>query len=412
MKLKPILLVTLLLFIFTASFGYCQTNQLLLPSYLKAIDTPNDSGKSILLIWPVSPSDSKTVQYVISTAENPNGPYILAEEIKSDENLASDNPGYFGFSSNNTTKHFYQIPAAFDFVTNKQVPIYAKLAMKQDTALIEYPEYATAVAKQNYFKFNKLNNFFLVILFFFLIYYFIQRARKDPNLFIRRIAGLEAIDEAIGRATEMGKPILYLTGAYDISEISTIASVNILSHVAKKVASYDSRIIVPSRFSIAMTVCQEVVKEAYINIGRPDSYNPNDIYYVTEDQFGFTAAVDGIMVREKPAANFFLGTFAAEAIILSETGASTGAIQVSGTDSTYQLPFFIVACDYTLIGEELYAASAYLSREPKLLGSLRGQDAGKILLVASLVLGTLLATIYAYYHNDWLLIIKHIYTVL
>ncbi|MFB3897511.1 MAG: DUF6754 domain-containing protein, partial [bacterium] len=164
-------------------------------------------------------------------------------------------------------------------------------------------------------------------------------------------------------------------------------------------------------FSITMTVCQEVVREAYINIGRPDVFNPNDIYYVTEDQFGFTAAVDGIMVREKPAANFFLGTFAAESIILAETGASTGAIQVAGTDSRYQLPFFIVACDYTLIGEELYAASAYLSREPKLLGSLRGQDAGKILLVTFIVLGTILGTIHYFVPNDWLLVVTQFFTV-
>ena len=54
-----------------------------------------------------------------------------------------------------------------------------------------------------------------------------------------------------------------------------------------------------------------------------------------------------------------------------------------------QLPFFIAACDYTLIGEELYAASAYLSREPLLLGSLKGQDWMKIVLVACTFVGVI-----------------------
>ena len=44
------------------------------------------------------------------------------------------------------------------------------------------------------------------------------------------------------------------------------------------------------------------------------------------------------------------------------------------------------------MGEELYAASAYLSREPRLLGSLKGQDIGKAFLIVALVLGTILAT--------------------
>ncbi|MDE0556637.1 MAG: hypothetical protein OXI24_20690, partial [Candidatus Poribacteria bacterium] len=100
--------------------------------------------------------------------------------------------------------------------------------------------------------------------------------------------------------------------------------------------------------------------------------------------------VDGMMIREKPAAVFLQGQFYAESLLMAETGNSIGAIQIAGTDSEHQLPFFIAACDYTLIGEELYAATAYLSREPMLLGSLRGQDWGKLLIFALIVLGVVL----------------------
>ena len=83
----------------------------------------------------------------------------------------------------------------------------------------------------------------------------------------------------------------------------------------------------------------------------------------------------GAMVREKPAACFYMGVFYAERLLLlAETGNSVGAIQVAGTAMPAQLPFFVAACDYTLIGEEFFAASAYLSGEPSQLGSLRGQD--------------------------------------
>ncbi|UCG92590.1 MAG: hypothetical protein JSV97_02455, partial [candidate division WOR-3 bacterium] len=95
----------------------------------------------------------------------------------------------------------------------------------------------------------------------------------------------------------------------------------------------------------------------------------------------------------KPATNLFLGYFWAESLILAETGASTGAIQIAGTDSVFQLPFFITACDYTLIGEELYAASAYLSKEPLLLGSLKGQDWGKMIILGMLIVASALILI-------------------
>jgi hypothetical protein len=116
------------------------------------------------------------------------------------------------------------------------------------------------------------------------------------------------------------------------------------------------------------------------------------VYYLTDDQFGYTAAVDGLFVREKPAAVFLQGQFYAESLILAETGNYVGAIQIAGTAQPAQLPFFVAACDYTLIGEELFAASAYLSRDPKLLGSLKGQDVGKFIFLFFIIVGSLFVT--------------------
>jgi hypothetical protein len=116
------------------------------------------------------------------------------------------------------------------------------------------------------------------------------------------------------------------------------------------------------------------------------------VHYYTDDQFAFAAAVDGIMLREKPAAVFLQGKFYAESLIMAETGNSIGAIQIAGTGSPSQIPFFVTACDYTLIGEEFFAASAYLGDDPKLLGSIKGQDIAKAILMAALAVGVILET--------------------
>ena len=136
----------------------------------------------------------------------------------------------------------------------------------------------------------------------------------------------------------------------------------------------------------------ETVQEAFLAAGRPDAYNEDLIYYVTDEQFGYVAYLSGMMVREKPAACIYMGCFYAESLILAETGNSIGAIQVAGTAMPAQLPFFVAACDYTLIGEEFYAASAYLSESPAELGSLKGQDLAKVLAFGLIGLGALLAT--------------------
>jgi hypothetical protein len=178
-----------------------------------------------------------------------------------------------------------------------------------------------------------------------------------------------------------------------MDDVQTIAGITLLGRVAKVVADYDIRINMPVARSIVMTTARETIKEAYMGAGRPDAYNDDMVRYITDEQFGYVAAVDGIMVREKPATCFYLGAFFAESLILAETGNSIGAIQIAGTAMPAQLPFFVAACDYTLIGEELFAASAYLSNEPKQLGSLKGQDVGKFIAMVAIALGVLGITI-------------------
>jgi hypothetical protein len=221
---------------------------------------------------------------------------------------------------------------------------------------------------------------------------FTELVKAGRGTYVREIAGLKAIQEAVGRATEMGRPCLFIPGVRDMNEVATVAGITILSHVAKIAADYDAAIEVPTSRSLVMTAARETVQASYLAAGRPEAYNDDRIYYVTEEQFAYVAYLTGYMVREKPAACFYAGIFFAESLILAETGNSVGAIQIAGTAEAAQLPFFVAACDYTLIGEELFAASAYLSGEPHQLGSLKGQDAGKVLAGLLLFAGSLVAT--------------------
>ncbi len=246
---------------------------------------------------------------------------------------------------------------------------------------------------EKHFKTDHRNVLVALVIFGGFFFYFLSRARKGIKLFLRPIPGLKALEEAVGRATEMGKPVLFVPGIDDIDEIQTLAGLNILPHVAEMTAEYGAPLIVTTRRSVVMSVSEEIVKEAHLKAGRPDTFNPNNIRYLSDEQFAFTSAVDGIMLREKPAANLYFGAFYAESLILSETGFVSGAIQIAGTASAAQLPFFIAACDYTLIGEEFYAASAYLSEEPTLLAGIKAADYLKIVILiaiaAAVVAGSL-----------------------
>ena len=220
----------------------------------------------------------------------------------------------------------------------------------------------------------------------------IRLARGGRDLYVRRIAGLNAVEEAIGRSTELGKKVMFIPGIGSVGEVETLSGLAVLKHVAKHTAEYGTPLETPQKDPLTYAAARETVKEAYLEAGRPDLFHEEMVPYLTYDQFAYTAQVTGKMVRDKPAANFLIGAFHAESLLLAEAGQSTGAIQIAGTAQVAQLPFFVTTCDYTLIGEELYAASAYLSREPVMLGCIKGQDFVKFTLLMVLIAGILWAT--------------------
>ena len=367
------------------------------PTQIQTMDTPNDAGGSITLTWNRADLPPKSV-YKFAIGESPNGPFYLATELPTTANLMSDDPATFGHGDETAQTHFFNITEYQD-TNNTEKPLkletdktyYVQITTQLPNGQMLPSNISPATAIQNLFNKTKINNFILGTVFSLIILIAIYMARRH-EMYIRRIAGLEALDEALGRATEMGKPVFFAHGLHPMGSVSTIAAVNILSRIARRTAEFNTELKVANNDPIVMAVSREVVKESYLNAGRPDAYNDDMVFLAATEQFSYAAAVDGMMVRERPAANIMMGYFYAESLLLAETGANIGAIQIAGTDSYTQLPFFITTCDYTLMGEELYAASAYLSREPKLMGSLKGMDVGKAFLLLTLVLGTLLAT--------------------
>ncbi len=223
--------------------------------------------------------------------------------------------------------------------------------------------------------------FSFIVMAFFLLSKYGFRAR------VRKIPAIAAIEEALGRAVETGRPALYLSGMYDMNSIATMASINILSHVAEKAALYEADLKMACCRSLVMNAAREAVSAAYAQTGRADLYEPENIMYITDDQWGFACAVDSIITRQKPAAIFMFGHFVSESLIYAETGHAAGAVQIAATNDFNQIPFFVVACDYCMIGEELYAAAGYLSKKPAAANHLMAIDICKLIIILMIIYG-------------------------
>ncbi len=354
------------------------TVDLLPPTSVTVIDCPNDRGGAVVIKWEPSPDEAlgKVTGYVVMRSESPDGSFEKVGEAMQGSAEVSDN------QTDDDKEYYYSVAAFYETVDAAELKSRVISNSVPVGPIKSFGQW-----------FNTDRRWVVLFLGFVVgaIIYYIQKAKKGAKIYVRKIAGIDAVDEAVGRATEMGKKIFFVPGIQDMNDVQTIAGMAILGRVAELAAQYDTRLEVPVSKAMVMVTARESMKEAYTKAGRPDSFREDQVCYLTEDQFGYAAAVSGMMVRERPATMIYMGAFFAESLIFAETGNSTGAIQIAGTAQQTQLPFFVAACDYTLIGEELFAASAYLSHEPRQMGSLKGQDLGKAIFLIALIVGTILA---------------------
>jgi hypothetical protein len=368
----------------------------------------HSGGLDLDLSWTADHDDGRTTGYAVLRATSADGPWSLAtasltREDSSYTDMVTSDPlesppedtYYYRLATLSADSPFLEISDDGSVSDESAKAYVAGLLTGPLSAPIEGHPQASWIAAD----LGHLHLLFLIVGVGGLMMWFTDRARKGDPIFIRRIPGIDAIEEGIGRATEMGKPVLYVPGIDELQDIQTIASVLILGQVAETVAEYQSELIVSCCIPIVREVADEVVKAGFYQAGHPDAYNPANTRFISSEQFAFCAGTNGIILREKPATNIYLGRFFAESLILAETGFINKSIQIAGTAEATQLPFFIAACDYTLIGEELFAVSAYLSRDPRLVSSLKASDYVKVYCVICLVVGTLMAS----FGEDWMI---------
>jgi hypothetical protein len=228
-----------------------------------------------------------------------------------------------------------------------------------------------------------------------IIYYFIYRSRKGRVPEIRTLPAIDALEEAVGRAVELGKEVHYTTGLSGLDTAfapQTIAGLSIMQRVTRICGELSVPIRYTAARSYMIPIAEDMIRAGYRYGGVPEKYSPNMVVYVGENQSAFQASVVSYLMAEKPAVNMMFGGITAEAIQTLGAGAVAGSMQFAGTARMFYFPFITLLCDYSLIGEELFAAASTVSGSEVEKGTIMGQDISKFVIIGLLVLGIILTT--------------------
>jgi hypothetical protein len=135
---------------------------------------------------------------------------------------------------------------------------------------------------------------------------------------------------------------------------------------------------------------EEMIRTSYLSEDKIEEFSPDIIRFVPNQNALMTYTM-GMFERERIAANIMVGAYFWEAIVLAEHGGSVGAMQIAGTARQSQLPAFVSSADYLIIGDEMFAAAAYISNDRQQIGNIAGQDIMRAIVSALMIIGLLAA---------------------
>jgi hypothetical protein len=219
--------------------------------------------------------------------------------------------------------------------------------------------------------------------------FFIWRAKKGKPTQIQRLPAVDAIEEGVGRAVEMGRPVHFVSAMAELQAFSErtsekILGYYILGYVSELCASQRAKLYVTESDPLAIGFVRETVRSAYERAGWPEGYREDMIAWYPWTTLAF--GLPNWFQEAKPGANFMMGNLAFATVVVAEAGALAGAFQVGYG----QTEFLMASCEYVLIADEFYATSAYISKRPVVVGGIAGNDYVKMLLLLLFVISVAL----------------------
>jgi hypothetical protein len=218
--------------------------------------------------------------------------------------------------------------------------------------------------------------------------------RKDPaKRKLRDIPAFMHLKQAVGRTVEAGQRIHVTIGHGGIENIQGapgLAGINLLESVLHTAASTDRPPLVTSGEAIQAILAEDTVRDR-------ESFQEKDGGFVLPaaqltglTPFSYAAGALPLMHDEHISTNLLAGSFGSEVALLTDASDRAGGVAIGGSENLDAQAILYASTGDPLVGEELFAAGAYLQGGRMHLASLFTQDVLRWILITVLIVGALL----------------------
>ena len=237
----------------------------------------------------------------------------------------------------------------------------------------------------------------LLVIIFTLLHHARALSGKRP-ISRRPLPGLDVLRRALAQGAETGRAIHLSPGSGVVgtrfSTAETVAGLLTAERVASEAALNGAPLLGSSGDAVAHLALRGTLRQAYQRAGLGQDYNPANVQLLAhQDPMAYASGVTTLYGRQKIEASQLIGSFGQEFLLAGEDGAQRGVPQLAGATTTTALPLIYLTAEGTLIGEEIYAAEAYLSRSSAPLARLLTQDTLRTVVIVAIIVLMLLTAV-------------------
>jgi len=237
----------------------------------------------------------------------------------------------------------------------------------------------------------------LVVIILTLLHHARALAGKRP-ISRRALPGIGIVGRALARGAETGRAIHISPGSGSVGArsgtVETVAGLLAAERVAIDAALNGAPLLASSGDAVAHLALRGTLRQAYQRAGLGQDYDPANVQMLAhQDPMAYASGVTTLYGRQKLEASQLIGSFGQEFLLAGEDGQQREVAQFGGATTTTALPLVYLTTEGTLIGEEIYAAEAYLARSPAPLARLLTQDALRTVIIVAIILLMILAAL-------------------
>jgi hypothetical protein len=234
-----------------------------------------------------------------------------------------------------------------------------------------------------------------LVLFVALLLVYSGLVRRQPPA-LRQVAAFRELGEAIERSVESGQRVHLSLGSGGLQgpdSAVALAGLSVLARIAERTSMSDRPAVVTSGDGAITILAQDTLRSAYDRAGARERFRATSARMLGPTPLSYLATLPAVLATENVSVHMLNGSFGAEGGLAADFGRPAGAHILAGSDDVPAQAAMYAVADQPLVGEELFAAGAYLGVGPSHVASLRAQDAVRFVLIAAILVGMTLRTL-------------------